>query len=158
VARYRTDEPVVVLDIGGRNINGSTRGLFPRADYTSLDIVPGDGIDIVADAAIWVPDREYDLVVCTEVFEHTSAWPQIVATAFTALRPGGQFIATMAGPGRMPHSAFDGGPLQPGEYYANVEAGSLRQVLDNAGFADPVVDYLHASADTRCAATRPERG
>lgn len=159
VTLYRVEEPVRVLDIGGRNINGTVRGLFPHADYTSLDIAPGDGVDIVADASTWTPDREYDVVVCTEVFEHTEAWPQIVDTAYAALRPGGLFVATMAGPGRASHSAVDGSwQLYPGEYYGNVEPDDLRTALDKAGFVDITVDQQTRPADVRCAATRPERG
>jgi SAM-dependent methyltransferase len=156
VARYGTTGPVKVLDIGGRNINGTVRGLFPAADYTSLDIIAGDGVDIVADASTWTPTREYDLVVCCEVFEHTDVWPQIIDTAYAALRPGGLFVATMAGPGRAPHSAIDGShQLYPGEWYANVEPDELRAVLDKAGFVDVTVDQLLQAGDVRCVATRP---
>lgn len=159
VAQYRSDESVTVLDIGGRNINGTTRDLFPHADYTTIDIAAGEGVDIVADAGGWVPDREYDLVVCTEVFEHTASWPQIIATAFKALRPGGQFVATMAGPGRPPHSAVDGGwTLHPGEYYGNVAPEDLRRTLEEAGFVVLAVDRRSTPADVRCAATRPDGG
>lgn len=156
VARYGTTDPVRVLDIGGRNINGTVRGLFPAADYTSLDIIAGDGVDIVADASTWTPTREYDVVVCCEVFEHTAVWPEIIATAFAALRPGGLFVATMAGPGRAPHSAIDGShQLYPGEWYANVEPDDLKGALIDAGFDDVVVEHLPAQGDVRGAAVRP---
>jgi len=157
VARHATADPVAVLDIGGRNINGSVRDLFPgAAPYVALDIRPGDGVDIVADAATWTPDREYDVVVCTEVFEHTADWPQICATAHKALRPGGQLILTMAGPGRPPHSAVDGGwTLHEGEYYGNVAPTELQAVLEGCGFADVVVDYQTSPADTRAVAIKP---
>lgn len=165
VARYATiDTPrsihlPAVLDLGGRNINGSPRPLFPGAVYTVLDIRPGDGVDIVADAAEWDPDgRRWDVVVCTEVFEHTDAWPWICATAFRALWPGGKFIATMAGPGRSPHSAVDGGPrLHEGEHYANVEPEQLRTVLERCGFTDIVVDQQANPADVRAVAVKPSR-
>lgn len=152
VSRYGTADAVTVLDIGGRNINGSVRTLFPCADFTALDILPGEGVDIVADAATWTPDRLCDVVTCAEVFEHTDVWPQIVATAYAALRPGGVFVATMAGPGRVPHSAFDGGPLQAGEYYDNVGPDDLERALKEAGFVGGVVDIL--GPDVRCVATR----
>lgn len=157
VARYATTDPAAVLDCGGRNINGSPRDLFPGADpYTTLDIAAGDGVDIVADAATWRPDRAYDVVVCCEVFEHTEVWPQICATVYTALRPGGLAILTMAGPGRPPHSAVDGGhELAVGEWYANVAPGDLEVVLKERGFADVVVDYQPSPADTRAIAYRP---
>lgn len=157
VAEHATKGAASVLDIGGRNINGSVRDLFPGADpYVALDILPGDGVDIVADAAEWNPDRSYDVVVCTEVFEHTATWPQICRTVFAALRPGGIAIVTMAGPGRPPHSALDGGPLRVDEYYANVNPGDLEIVLKDCGFANVTVDYQPGPADTRAIAVRPE--
>lgn len=157
VARYATTEPAAVLDVGGRNINGSVRDLFPGADpYVALDIREGEGVDIVADAAVWSPDREYDVVVCTEVFEHTPDWPQICKAIFAALRPGGRVILTMAGPGRPPHSAIDGGwQLHPGEYYGNVGPAELAAGLVAADFGGIVVDYQPSPADTRAVAVRP---
>jgi SAM-dependent methyltransferase len=156
VEQHRTDDPVSVLDIGGRNINGTPRPLFPNATvYTVLDIAPGDGVDVVADAATWKPDRRYDVVVCCEVFEHTDAWPVILRTAYRALRRGGMLIATMAGPGRVPHSAVDGGPrLYDGEHYDNVEVAELADALTAAGFVRVVVDEQFDSNDVRATAYR----
>jgi hypothetical protein len=52
IAEHATSEPVTVLDLGGRDINGSPRRLFPAATrYTVLDIRPGDGVLIVTTAA-----------------------------------------------------------------------------------------------------------
>lgn len=156
VAQHATDGPASVLDVGGRNVNGSPRDLFPGADpYVTLDILPGEGVDIVADASTWVPDRLYDVVVCCEVFEHAEVWPDILDTIFAALHPGGVAILTMAGPGRTPHSAFDGGPMRDGEYYANVGPGELELALTDAGFIDVTVDYQPGPADTRAVAFRP---
>ena len=156
VADHCTDDPVSVLDIGGRNINGTPRILFPNANpYTVLDIAPGDGVDIVADAATWDPDRRYDVVVCCEVFEHTDVWPAILRTAYRALVRGGLLIATMAGPGREPHSAVDGGPhLYGGEHYTNVELSELHDALVAAGFRRIEVDEQVASHDVRAVAYR----
>jgi predicted methyltransferase len=155
VAAHVPAEPGYVLEIGGRNINGGVRDLFAAATgYVALDIIAGEGVDIVADASTWTPDRVYDTVVCCEVFEHTDVWPEIVGTAFAALRPGGVFIATMAGPGRAPHSAFDGGPLQAGEYYSNVNPDELKANLKAAGFKRVVVNELQSAGDVRCVAVR----
>lgn len=155
VAANATTEPIEVLDIGGRNVNGSIRDLFPCATkYVAVDIREGDGVDVVADAATWVPDQEYDVVVSTETFEHAEVWPQICNTAFKALRHGGKLILTMAGPGRPEHSAIDGGPLQPGEYYGNVDGELLRDTLEACGFKDVVIDTRVSPADTRAVATK----
>lgn len=157
VRRYSTGEPVTVLDIGGRDINGTARRWFPNATrYVVLDILAGPGVDIVADAATWTPDQAYDLVVATEVFEHAERWREIVVTAFTALRPGGQLVATMAGPGRPTHSGVDGEPrLHPGEWYANIDPDELRAVTRAAGYGDITVDIRAQPSDVRLHAVKP---
>lgn len=157
VAQYATTEPVAVLDLGGRDINGTPRALFPAATtYRVLDVAPGPGVDVVADAASWTPDGEYDVVVCTEVFEHAKDWPAICATAYAACRSGGVFIATMAGPGRPVHSAVDGGwSLYPGEHYENVHPADLRTVLIELGFVEVLVDRRDSPADVRSFARKP---
>ena len=154
VLRHAHARPGRGLDIGGRNINGTCRHLFTAVGWTVLDIEPGPGVDVVADAATWTPDGEYDVVLCTEVFEHTGVWPEICATAYKACAPGGLLVLTMAGPGRAEHSAVDGGSLRAGEHYANVEPDQLRTVLTELGWTDVVVDYLHRSADTRAVARK----
>lgn len=156
VADHAPRDAATVLDIGGRNINGTVRSLFPFATvYTALDIAEGPEVDIVADAATWTPDREYEVVVCCEVFEHTDSWPDICLTAHKACAPGGMFVATMAGPGRPAHSAVDGGwKLYPGEYYGNVDPIELREVLEACGWRDVVVDQRHSPADVRAVAVK----
>lgn len=156
VSRFASNELLVVLDLGGRDINGNCRPLFPNAGYTVLDIAAGPNVDIVADAATWTPDREYDVVVCTEVFEHTPVWPDICQTAFKACKSGGLVVLTMAGPGRPAHSGVDGGwQLHPGEHYRNVYPHRLKQVLEQVGFVEVVVDQQHSPADVRAVAVRP---
>lgn len=127
-----------VLEIGSRNVNGGVRHLFDT--LTGLDIEPGDGVDIVADAASWVPDWTYDCVVSCEVFEHTKRWPDIVSTCFSSLKESGVLILTMAGPGRAPHSAVDGGPLRNGEHYENIRPYDLQAVLESVGFSEIEVE------------------
>ena len=142
VERFATDEAVDILDIGGRNVNGTPRELFPNARYTVLDVRAGENVDIVADAASWEPDRRFHLVVSTECFEHTADWPRICQTAYKACRPGGRFVVTCAGPGRAPHSAFVEAGLQPGEFYANVDPKDLRNELQLVGFVDVEVTQV----------------
>lgn len=146
-----------VLDIGGRDVNGTVRALFPEAEtYTVIDAMPGDNVDIVADASVWTPQWVYDVVVCCEVFEHTPVWREICTTAYLALTPGGTFITTMGGPGRAPHSAVDGGHiLQPGEHYGNVDPDDLHRQLTVIGFEGITVDQQHhPMADVRAMATK----
>jgi SAM-dependent methyltransferase len=158
IAKHATTDPVSVLDLGGRDINGSPRELWPNAaSYTVLDIAPGPNVDIVADASTWQPGgRRWDVCCAAELFEHTDLWPAICATAWRALRPGGRFIITTAAPGRPPHSGRDGGVLQFGEYYANVNPEELRVALEDAGFAEIEIDVQPSPADVRAVATKPK--
>lgn len=154
VREHGTAQPVSVLDLGGRDINGTAAPAFPNAEYVTLDL--RGPVDIEADAATWVPTRTFDVVVSTEVFEHCADWPAIIRTAWSALVPGGLFVATMAGPGRPAHSAIDGGwNLHEDEHYANVEPEHLRRVLSDAGFTEVTIDVRTSPADVRCAAIRP---
>jgi SAM-dependent methyltransferase len=160
IAKHATSEPVTVLDLGGRDINGSPRHLFPAATrYTVLDIRPGDGVDIVADAAMWDPGgATWDVVICAETFEHAADWRQICRTAYAACTPGGRLIVTTAAPGRPPHSAVDGEfRLLPGEHYANIRPAELGRVLAEAGWADVVVDVQPSPADVRAVAAKRKK-
>jgi hypothetical protein len=118
-----------VVEIGGRNINGSIRPLFRTSDYLSTDITDGPGVDLVADGA--APEfygavvsklggKLADVVVCCEVLEHTPAGEAIVLNAARLLGVGGVFLMTAAGNGRAPHSAVDGSSLRAHEWYRNV--------------------------------------
>jgi hypothetical protein len=157
IAKWATDEPVDVLDLGGRDINGNPQHLFPYANvYTVVDILPGEGVDIVVDAATWDTNGvQWDVIVAAEVFEHTASWPAICRTAFKACKPGGRFIVTTAAPGRPPHSGIDGEfRLHPGEHYANVPAFELERVLLETGWQSVVIDSQPNPADTRAVATK----
>lgn len=139
LGRYETD-PVSVLEFGSRDVNGTARGLFTKARYTGVDIEPGPGVDVVCDAADWPEvhgDDGFDIVLCTEVLEHSPRWQEIIGAAFYALRNGGRFFVTCATDPREPHSASDGGPLQPGEYYENVGPLEAKQVAERVGFFVP---------------------
>lgn len=120
-----------VLEIGSRNINGGVRPYFADARYLGIDRMPGLGVDFVADAANgWEPQRAFDGIVCCEVFEHESRWPQIIGNIARWLAPHGIALLTMASDGREPHSGIDGGPPHPGEFYANVTPAEFTAIVD----------------------------
>jgi hypothetical protein len=61
----------------------------------------------------------------------------------------------MAGPGREPHSAVDGGPrLYAGEHYRNIDPAALLDVLVSAGFSGVLVDQSTDPDDVRAVAYR----
>jgi SAM-dependent methyltransferase len=139
IGQFRSDEDLAVLDIGGRDLNGSPRSLFPQANpYHVLDLREGPNVHIVADAATWRGNENaYDLVICTEVFEHTPGWALILQTAWELLRPGGWLLFTCAGPGRPAHSGIEPVPgLIGDEWYANVAPGDIADVLRKQGWTE----------------------
>lgn len=121
-----------VADFGALNVNGSAREVFGKAtaeEYIGVDVRPGEGVDVVADAAWWHgADFLFDLIVSTECLEHTPYAAAICYNAYRLLRPGGVFLVTAAGPKRQPHSV-DGGALPEGEWYRNVSEGELCEWL-----------------------------
>lgn len=165
LAQFRTREDLAVLDIGGRDLNGSPRFLFPNArPYHVLDLRPGPNVDIVADAAKWdfrseetrdgIKRGPYDLVICTEVFEHTPHWPDILATAYSILRPGGWLLFTCAGPGRPVHSGIEAVQgLIGDEWYQNVSAADLTGVLRDQGWVE--IEAHQRGTDTQGKAIKP---
>lgn len=146
-------DTATVLELGGRNVNGTTRPLFPSASrYVSVDINAGPDVDVVADAAEVDLGEQFDVVVSTELMEHTPRGAEIVANAAAHLVPGGMFVATMAGPGRAEHGAGGEPSPPPGEFYRNVSPDELTEWLTAAGFDRFEVDQL--GTDVRCVAWR----
>lgn len=157
VARCVTEAGIAggnILDLGGRTVMGTVHPLF-FTKPTVVDIEDGPGVDIVADAATWVPDREYDGVIITEVFEHTPIWRDILHTAHTALRPGGTLITTMASRDRPPHSGNTGGTLEPDAYYQNIDPVDLMAALVSwSQYSVTAADGVFGNDDLYCMAIR----
>lgn len=146
-----------VLELGSYNVNGSVRPMLAgAAEVVGLDVRPGPGVDVVADAATYMDDAHFDLVVTTEMLEHAPAPADIIARCWQNLRPGGWLVLTAAGPGRQPHSC-DGWPtLPPGEHYANIEPAALRGWL--ADWTDVLIETNPAAGDIYARARRPPEG
>jgi SAM-dependent methyltransferase len=121
----------LVCELGSRDVNGSARVLFPGSRYLGVDILPGPGVDVIADAAEFRLAAIFDTVVACEVLEHTPRGREICRTAWHLLRPGGALLVTAATDQRGAHSAIDGGPLHAGEHYANVSEADLRGWLSD---------------------------
>lgn len=148
------------VDFGGADVNGTARNLFsPTVTWHGLDIDPGPGVDIVADARSWtgMPDldpREItgegqvlcslvhaDVILCTELLEHVAplpddtvpGWYRVLETIGIVLKPGGFVFITCASTGRRPHGAR--GEMDPplGEFYENVDPGLFSRATSELG-------------------------
>ena len=144
-AEVDRNAPLTVLDLGGQNVNGTVHQWFthPDTEITTLDL---ENADIIADATDWEPDKQYDVVIATEVFEHVEHWPKVLATAFHALGTGGVFIGTCASTNRPSHGATGAPDPEPDEWYRNVEPAELQFVLDQL-IAHAEVTYKHPPGD-----------
>jgi len=149
------------LDLGGADVNGTARSLFdPAITWFGLDIVPGPGVDIVADARTFsfddLPEDSplaiddtasylFDVVLCTELLEHVRDWHLVLETIDRVLTPGGYAFITCAGTdgrtGRRPHGAR--GELDPplGEHYQNVNIERFRRMVERGSWADTQASY-----------------
>jgi len=149
----RAVRPQRVLEFGSLIVNGSARALFPQEEtsYFGIDLLPGLGVDLVLDAAdvrvTEIVGDGFDLVLCLEVLEHTASGPAICRNAFRALRQGGIFIVTAAGPKRAVHSISGEAKLLPGEHYANIASAQLLWWLMSAGFVEGSVTEGRAGQD-----------
>ena len=144
-------DTATVLDLGGRNVNGTTDRFF-AGQVTHVDISDGAGVEIVADAAdLDLPDR-FGVVVSTECLEHTPRAAEIIAVAYRHLELGGVFVATMAGPHRTPHGQHGAALPAPDEWYRNIHPDDLRSWLSAAGFTMFELDEV--PTDLRCWARR----
>lgn len=86
-----------VLDIGGRARSQVDRSAsFGRADVTVLDILPGDNVDIVADAhdLSAIPEASFDAVYSVSVFEHLLMPWAVVPQINRILKPGGLLLVS----------------------------------------------------------------
>lgn len=127
-----------VLDIGGRDVNGTYRELpeLAGADYFAIDKTDGPGVDLVVDAASegrWPHPRRFDAVICTNVFEHEPMWRSICRYARSAIDHSGVFIVTMPGLAFPPH-CDDGSALRDGVFYEPGDPDELGAALGAAGF------------------------
>lgn len=154
VRSHGTSDPVSVIEIGSRNINGTVRDHFPHAHWIGLDLHPGPCVDVVCNAEFYQPVELVETVICCEVLEHAHNWQRLIATGASWLNPGGRMIVTCAGPGRPEHSAIDGRPrLMPGEYYRNLSADEVALEMHVAGLVDIAADQV--GQDTQATGTKP---
>jgi hypothetical protein len=101
----RQNEPLVIVDIGSADLNGSYRELFARPPwrYVGVDLVAGPNVDVVlSDPYRWreLGSASTDVVVCGQTFEHTEFFWETMLEIARILKPHGLccIIAPSSGP------------------------------------------------------------
>lgn len=94
----------IVLDVGGSDVNGSYRSVFPESayDYRGCDLNPGPGVTIVMDDPYRIPlaSASVDIVLCGQMLEHCEFFWVMFAEMMRVLKDDGRLflIAPSAGP------------------------------------------------------------
>ncbi|MEY2542224.1 MAG: hypothetical protein QOI22_1826 [Verrucomicrobiota bacterium] len=101
----RQNEPLLIVDLGSHDINGSYRSLFdkPPWHYLGADLAPGDNVDLVLrDPYDWreLKTGSVDIVISGQTLEHTEFFWETMFEIARVLKPHGLccIIAPSSGP------------------------------------------------------------
>lgn len=101
----RGAEPLVIVDLGSQDFNGSYRPLFDRPPwrYLGIDMAAGPNVDVVLrDPYDWqeLAPASADVVISGQTFEHTEWFWETARQIARLLKPGGLccIIAPSSGP------------------------------------------------------------
>lgn len=85
----------VMLDVGAGS--GLFRDIFSQFNYIGLDLYPYDVVNLVADVREGLPlkNNAVDIVVLSNVLEHTPDPWILIKESYRVLKPGGMLIGTV---------------------------------------------------------------
>ncbi len=91
---HRIDEPLVILDLGSLDVNGSYREYFALSSwiYLGLDLVSGSNVDIVLqNPYTWkeVRSNYADVIISGQTFEHIEFFWITMLSIARVLKPEG---------------------------------------------------------------------
>jgi len=89
-----------ILEIGSRNVNGSVRPIiesYKPNEYIGVDMENGPGVDVICTAESLVErfgERRFDVVISTELIEHTRNWREVISNIKKICKPNGIIVVT----------------------------------------------------------------
>ena len=120
------NKDINVLEIGSLDVNGNIRDLFDFTnEYTGIDLEKGPNVDLVLSGIdIDKLDKNFDIIISCECFEHAKDWKIIFEKMFQISKPNSFIVISVASTGRVEHGTERSGNWQsPGnkdDYYLNL--------------------------------------
>lgn len=117
-----------VVEFGSACVNYSIAELFELPNnYIGVDLISGNGVDIICDAKIVMLGNNFDVSISCECFEHNPYYLETFMNMVNHVRAGGLVLFTCATTGRPEHGTSRTTPEQsPGttavgwDYYQNI--------------------------------------
>jgi len=81
--------------VAGRILNVGSKNVRLGADSINLDVMPGDGVDVVGDAhelERHFPEKSFDTVVLSAVLQYCENPQRVIQQAHYVLKPGGMLL------------------------------------------------------------------
>jgi len=139
-----------VLEVGSQTINGSVRPHFLNCDYLGIDLGEAPGVDLVLDVKDMDYEEEFDVVISSEMLEHCKTWEIALQNMYKAVRKGGIFILTCAGPGRHEHGTENHTPQDSKftlDWYRNISTDDFMSVLPDSMFSEYSLGVYRGGTD-----------
>jgi Methyltransferase domain/Glycosyl transferase family 2 len=144
----------IVLDVGGADINGSYREVFPNPPfrYWAADIAPGPGVNIVLGDPYRIPlsDCSVDIVISGQALEHIQFFWRTFEEMVRIVRPDGFIFLVLPSAGPIHRYPVDCYRFLPDAYDALAKHAACTRVevwLDERGpWCDLVGVFRRADA------------
>jgi SAM-dependent methyltransferase len=157
-----------VLDVGSLDVNGNNRYLFSKCNYVGIDIAPRstnethNNVDLSyscigffttlsnADRNWYNIPHYFDMIISTEMLEHSKSWRSDVGLMLRGLKPGGLLLITAAGEGREEHGTAGHKPIDSPmtlDHYENISIEHLSIALPAWKFNEYYMEYNAVAKD-----------
>lgn len=156
-----------ILDIGGRDVNGTLRPYAPAdAEYVSIDISEGLGVDVVLEDPYVYPfkDGYFDCIVSTSCLEHDQMFWLTLVEATRVLAPEGLLYFSAPSQGACHGYPYDNWRFYPDASLALLawsrKAGRPLRLIESfthpdMPFNDYVMVFAHADSTIKPAFIHP---
>src|SRR3990167_868304 len=84
-----------VLDVGSANLNGTYKSFFSQwgcSQYTGIDVLPFNNVDVVSPVHLYNPNKQYDIVFSASQLEHDMYWKKSLMKFIELTKSGGMII------------------------------------------------------------------